>query len=142
MYVYFLLRSTHGTSIMRMARTRVLHLLTSPARKSLHSCQPTDDLNWLFFSPSDPCSTGEGDCEVDADCEGTLRCGFNNCGDNDPTGVNNYPFTWSICYIKDDGQRPNWGEWFILTDCRLMVTLKRCFGCILPTLQQKLSIYM
>ena len=39
-------------------------------------------------------------------------------------------------------QRPNWGEWFILTDCRLMVTLKRCFGCILPTLQQKLSIYM
>ena len=47
----------------------------------------TYDLNLSIFSPSDPCSAGEGDCEVDADCEGTLRCGFNNCGDNDPTGV-------------------------------------------------------
>ena len=53
-----------------------------------YSCQPIDDLNLSIFSPSDPCSAGEGDCEVDADCEGTLRCGFNNCGDNDPTGVN------------------------------------------------------
>ena len=48
----------------------------------------TYDLNSSIFSPSDPCSAGEGDCEVDADCKGTLRCGYNNCGDNDPTGVN------------------------------------------------------
>merc|ERR1712055_1281251 len=43
--------------------------------------------DWDCCSPSDPCSAGEGDCEVDADCKGTLRCGYNNYGDNDPTGV-------------------------------------------------------
>ena len=46
----------------------------------------TFDLNFSIFSPDDPCSAGEGDCEVDADCKGSLRCGYNNCGDNDPTG--------------------------------------------------------
>ena len=58
-------------------------------------CSPDDpclqlstfDLNFSIFSPDDPCSAGEGDCEVDADCKGSLRCGYNNCGDNDPTGV-------------------------------------------------------
>ena len=51
----------------------------------------TYDFNFFkFFSPSDPCSAGEGDCEVDADCKGTLRCGYNNCGDNDPTGVTDF----------------------------------------------------
>merc|ERR1711928_221904 len=43
--------------------------------------------DWDCCSPDAPCSEGEGDCEVDADCQGSLRCGYNNCGDNDPTGV-------------------------------------------------------
>ena len=25
------------------------------------------------------CAIGEGDCDEDADCEGDLRCGSNNC---------------------------------------------------------------
>lgn len=33
-----------------------------------------------------PCSVGEGDCDLDKECAGTLRCGNNNCawgGDDD-----------------------------------------------------------
>merc|ERR1719402_1391209 len=32
-------------------------------------------------SPTNPCSENEGDCDRDADCQGTLLCGQNNCPD-------------------------------------------------------------
>ena len=54
---------------------------------SAFSCCCTTKLTNDCSSPDAPCSEGEGDCEVDADCQGSLRCGYNNCGDNDPTGV-------------------------------------------------------
>ena len=30
------------------------------------------------------CKDGEGDCDFDVDCEGDLKCGTKNCGDNFP----------------------------------------------------------
>ena len=30
-------------------------------------------------TPSNPCEVNEGDCDRDADCVGSLRCGVNNC---------------------------------------------------------------
>ena len=30
-------------------------------------------------SETSPCSEGGGDCDYDSDCQGDLRCGFNNC---------------------------------------------------------------
>ena len=29
--------------------------------------------------PSQPCGLGEGDCDDDDDCQGSLVCGSNNC---------------------------------------------------------------
>lgn len=39
-----------------------------------------------FCTPDCPCSDGEGECDIDADCSGTLSCGGNRiCGTSRPT---------------------------------------------------------
>ena len=35
--------------------------------------------DWSKCSLDSPCAAGEGDCDHDADCEGTLFCGNDNC---------------------------------------------------------------
>ena len=35
--------------------------------------------DWSNCSLDSPCSNGEGDCDNDAECDGSLLCGINNC---------------------------------------------------------------
>ena len=42
------------------------------------NCHPTTN-NWKCCSTSSKCDEGEGDCDKDSHCEGTLKCGKNNC---------------------------------------------------------------
>ena len=42
------------------------------------NCSPYSN-NWSCCSSSHPCSEGEGDCDRDSDCSGSLVCGSNNC---------------------------------------------------------------
>ena len=34
---------------------------------------------WNYCSKRNKCQAGEGDCDVDLDCEGDLKCGDDNC---------------------------------------------------------------
>ena len=42
------------------------------------NCHPSTN-NWKCCSSSSTCGEGEGDCDKDSHCEGTLKCGKNNC---------------------------------------------------------------
>ena len=37
---------------------------------------------------TNPCGDNEGICETNADCEGSLRCGINNCPEGFPPNSN------------------------------------------------------
>ena len=58
---------------------------------SSRPCSPRDDVSWQkegneeCCSEEGPCKVGEGDCDRDSDCEGSLVCGTDNCpwGDED-----------------------------------------------------------
>ena len=43
---------------------------------------------------SNKCGVGEGDCDLDADCIGNLRCGIDNCD----TSLG-FPSNYDCCYI-------------------------------------------
>ena len=42
--------------------------------------------NWTLCNDDSPCSKGEGDCDGDSQCGGSLVCGTNNC-ETGPTGL-------------------------------------------------------
>ena len=42
------------------------------------NCDPTKN-DWKCCSTSSKCDEGEGDCDKDSHCEGSLKCGANNC---------------------------------------------------------------
>ena len=45
-------------------------------------CTPSSD-DWDCCSEAAPCGLGYGDCDTDAECEGPLVCGDNNCEGGD-----------------------------------------------------------
>ena len=42
--------------------------------------------DWSLCSQASPCSDGQGDCDLDSECQGSLVCGSDNCL-NGPTGM-------------------------------------------------------
>ena len=41
-----------------------------------------DEKNWMLkecCSEEKPCGVGQGDCDMDSECEGKLKCGDDNC---------------------------------------------------------------
>ena len=56
------------------------------------NCEPSNLPSWLTndedkndlikecCSEDFPCGVGQGDCDMDSECEGSLRCGKYNCG--------------------------------------------------------------
>ena len=64
------------------------------------------DYSWDFCTEDKPCLAGSGDCDRDAECEGTAVCGRNNCNDDfGIQGVSSYMdccrenrlFDWNWC---------------------------------------------
>ena len=59
-----------------------------------------------------PCIVGQGDCDRDAECDGTLVCGTNNCNSDFDAGVasgkdccrENRVFDWNWCSIAPCGE--------------------------------------
>ena len=43
------------------------------------NCNGVPTTDWSCCTSSNPCNTGEGDCDTDSDCSGRLTCGTNNC---------------------------------------------------------------
>ena len=43
------------------------------------ACDWTTD-KWACCTALQPCEYGEGDCDNDGECAGSLVCGTNNCG--------------------------------------------------------------
>ena len=43
--------------------------------------------DWSFCSVSSPCSIGQGDCDSDAECSNSLKCGKDNCRDFNPSAI-------------------------------------------------------
>ena len=41
--------------------------------------QDSYSTDWLKCSQDSPCNDGEGDCDNDGECEGSLVCGNNKC---------------------------------------------------------------
>ena len=56
-----------------------VQLLSKHTHKFLVKCdgKATYDLNCC--TSSKPCSVGNGDCDTDIECSGSLKCGYNNC---------------------------------------------------------------
>ena len=46
-------------------------------------------------SSSNKCGVGEGDCDVDDDCQADLKCGTDNCR----LGENGFPSFYDCCYV-------------------------------------------
>ena len=44
-----------------------------------NGCDGTQTNMWSCCSSSNQCGENEGDCDVDSDCLGNLKCGTNNC---------------------------------------------------------------
>ena len=57
----------------------LLFLAAQPTNKSFLILEPICDGGDNCCTTKDTCQEGEGDCNVDADCTGDLKCGFNNC---------------------------------------------------------------
>jgi len=58
--------------------------------------------DWDYCSSDNLCSSGQGDCDLDAECDGTLVCGNNNCQDFDSTVASGKDccrdaFDWNHC---------------------------------------------
>ena len=49
---------------------------TTPASSG---CDGTQANMWSCCSGSSPCQENEGDCDIDSDCNGDLKCGKDNC---------------------------------------------------------------
>ena len=47
----------------------------------------TKDFNDGRCIASNQCGEGEGDCDTDEDCAGSLKCGNNNCRGTDIKGI-------------------------------------------------------
>ena len=45
-------------------------------------CRESQLYDWNWCSTDNTCGVGEGDCDSDADCEGSLICGTDNCNDD------------------------------------------------------------
>ena len=41
---------------------------------------------WSCCTTTNQCGIGEGDCDTDSQCSGSLKCGTDNCGSNFPKG--------------------------------------------------------
>ena len=51
-------------------------------------CNGTHERTESCCSSTNLCTVNEGNCQVDSDCIGNLRCGKNNCDSNFPKGTN------------------------------------------------------
>merc|ERR1712110_803879 len=65
---------------------------------------------WSCCSSSNQCGVGEGDCDKDSDCSGSLKCGTNNCDaslgfrsgyDCCESGCHTGSGGWSCCSISN-----------------------------------------
>ena len=50
-------------------------------------CDWTGSEKWSCCSTLNQCGAGEGDCDEDEDCAGSLKCGSNNCFTDDGPGA-------------------------------------------------------
>ena len=76
-------------------------------------CLGTDD---YCCTESDPCKEGEGDCDSDHDCEGSLVCGSDNCK-SQWHGSMDFDSSDDCCKAQD-----LWSEWNDASDCQLIGT--------------------
>merc|ERR1719383_1291500 len=64
--------------------------------------------DWSYCTASAPCKLGQGDCDSDKDCSGSLVCGTDNCQDFTAQALNSTdccmelvgfggPKDWSYC---------------------------------------------
>ena len=67
--------------------TQVPVTTTTPPSTNCNGIPTTD---WSCCSSFNQCNVGEGDCDVDYQCKGNLRCGNNNCKAIGITGSNWY----------------------------------------------------
>ena len=52
-------------------------------------CKGIPSTHWSCCSTANPCQLGQGDCDSNSECAGTLVCGLNNCrADHSITGSN------------------------------------------------------
>ena len=51
-------------------------MIIDPANRQCNGVPETD---WNCCSSDYPCTLGEGDCDSDSDCAGSLSCGTDNC---------------------------------------------------------------
>ena len=74
-------------------------------------CLGTDD---YCCTESDPCKEGEGDCDSDSDCEGSLVCGSYNCNSS-WHGSMDFDSSDDCCKAQDQ-----WSSWDDASDCQLI----------------------
>ena len=52
---------------------------TTPTIPDAGHCNGVPTTDWSCCSSSKQCKIGEGDCDADSDCAGSLTCGNDNC---------------------------------------------------------------
>ena len=86
---------------------------TTPASSG---CDGTQANMWSCCSGSSPCQENEGDCDIDSDCNGDLKCGKDNCPGSNFHAMADCCYepskkqTLKICISVTPSSFLNWGK--------------------------------
>ena len=56
-----------------------------------------------YCTSSNQCDEGDGDCDSDADCKGSLKCGEGNGRDDNCDNTLGFPKVYDCCYDPNEG---------------------------------------
>ena len=83
------------------------HFLISPPELSLiltvTDCSNGTIAGTSCCTSSNPCGEGEGDCDSDEDCMGSLKCGQGSGHDDNCDNTLGFPGDYDCCYDADKG---------------------------------------
>ena len=67
------------------------------------NCNGIPSTDWSCCSSTSPCNVGEGDCDFDSDCAGSLTCGMNNCVNDFSSNGSSWSSAADCCVMMGQG---------------------------------------
>ena len=94
-YQVIFVNSFHSNYVICRCCVTYFHILEMP------KCSGVPSTDWNCCSTSSPCNIGEGDCDRDSHCSGSLICGSNNCQKDFSSSGSNWQSSADCCEGKN-----------------------------------------